>query len=77
MEAVAEHDFQAGSPDELSFKRGNVLKVQPTISQYSQHDHFVVQVLNKDEDPHWYKAELDGNEGFIPSNYIRMTECNW
>ncbi|KAF1748258.1 hypothetical protein GCK72_024725 [Caenorhabditis remanei] len=60
MEAVAEHDFLAGSNDELSFKRGDVLKV-----------------LNKDEDPHWYKAELDGNEGFIPSNYIRMTDCNW
>ncbi|KJH46557.1 SH3 domain protein [Dictyocaulus viviparus] len=30
------------------------------------------QVLNKDEDPHWFKAELDGVEGFVPSNYIRM-----
>ncbi|CAI5455667.1 unnamed protein product [Caenorhabditis angaria] len=60
MEAFAEHDFNASTPDELSFRRGDVLKI-----------------LNKDEDPHWYKAELEGNEGFIPSNYIRMNECNW
>ncbi|KAL3981992.1 Sex muscle abnormal protein 5 [Acanthocheilonema viteae] len=37
----------------------------------------ILKVLNKDEDPHWYKAELDGHEGFIPSNYIRMNEHNW
>ncbi|EFP05386.1 hypothetical protein GCK72_018174 [Caenorhabditis remanei] len=60
MEAIAEHDFQAGPNNELSFKRGNILKV-----------------LNKDEDPHWYKAELNGKEGFIPSNFIRMRECPW
>ncbi|KAL3116675.1 hypothetical protein niasHT_000753 [Heterodera trifolii] len=60
MEAVAEHDFNAGEPDELSFKRGQILKV-----------------LNKDEDPHWYKAEINGVEGLIPSNYIRMMEHSW
>ncbi|CAP39657.2 Protein CBG23363 [Caenorhabditis briggsae] len=60
MEAIAEHDFQAGPNNELSFRRGNILKV-----------------LNKDEDPHWFKAELDGHEGFIPSNFIRMRECPW
>ncbi|OZC09255.1 SH3 domain protein [Onchocerca flexuosa] len=37
----------------------------------------ILKVLNKDEDPHWYKAELDGHEGFIPSNYIRMNEHDW
>ncbi|CAL2044735.1 unnamed protein product [Caenorhabditis brenneri] len=60
MEAIAEHDFQAGPNNELSFRRGNILKV-----------------LNKDEDPHWYRAELDGHEGFIPSNFIRMRDCSW
>ncbi|KAK6035234.1 SH2 domain protein [Cooperia oncophora] len=34
-------------------------------------------VLNKDEDPHWFKAELDGVEGFVPSNYIRMHDSPW
>ncbi|VDN05552.1 unnamed protein product [Thelazia callipaeda] len=37
----------------------------------------ILKVLNKDEDPHWYKAELDGHEGFIPSNYIKMNEHDW
>uniref|UniRef100_A0A183CHQ1 SH3 domain-containing protein n=1 Tax=Globodera pallida TaxID=36090 RepID=A0A183CHQ1_GLOPA len=60
MEAVAEHDFNASEPDELSFKRGQILKI-----------------LNKDEDPHWYKAEMNGVEGLIPSNYIRMMEHSW
>lgn len=60
MEAVAEHDFTANEDDELSFKRGQTLKV-----------------LNKDEDPFWYKAELDGREGFVPSNYISLRDCAW
>ena len=25
-----------------------------------------------DDDEHWYKAELAGREGAIPSNYIEM-----
>ncbi|KHN82166.1 Sex muscle abnormal protein 5 [Toxocara canis] len=37
----------------------------------------ILKVLNKDEDPHWYKAELDGQEGFVPSNYIKMSEHDW
>ncbi|VDD90992.1 unnamed protein product [Enterobius vermicularis] len=60
MEAIAEHDFNATAEDELSFRRGQVLKV-----------------LNKDEDIHWFKAELEGREGFVPSNYIRMQEHDW
>ncbi|KAI1729804.1 hypothetical protein Ddc_02468 [Ditylenchus destructor] len=60
MEAIAEHDFTASEADELSFKRGQVLKI-----------------LNKDEDPYWYKAEYSGIEGLIPSNYIRMMEHSW
>lgn len=31
-----------------------------------------VQVLNMEDDVNWYRAELDGNEGLIPSNYIEM-----
>ncbi|KHJ49062.1 SH3 domain protein [Trichuris suis] len=60
MEAEAEHDFQATASDELSFKKGNILKV-----------------LNKDEDPNWYKAELGGKEGYVPSNYIKMRDHRW
>ena len=25
-----------------------------------------------EEDKNWYKAESDGKEGYIPSNYIEM-----
>ena len=32
----------------------------------------VVQVLNTEEDKHWYKAEQDGKDGLIPKNYIQM-----
>jgi len=60
MEAIAEHDFTANEGDELSFRRGQVLKI-----------------LNKDEDPYWFKAEINGIEGLIPSNYIRMMENSW
>jgi growth factor receptor-binding protein 2 len=60
MEAIAEHDFNATEADELSFTRGQVIKI-----------------LNKDDDPHWFKAELNGLEGLVPSNYIRMAEHSW
>jgi hypothetical protein len=37
----------------------------------------LVQVLDKESDPNWYKAELGGKEGFVPSNYIQLAphEC--
>ena len=30
------------------------------------------QILNMEDDLNWYRAELDGREGLIPSNYIEM-----
>ncbi|XP_006816331.1 growth factor receptor-bound protein 2-like [Saccoglossus kowalevskii] len=60
MEALAKFDFTASADDELSFKRGDILKV-----------------LNIDYDANWYKAELDGREGFIPKNYITMRPHDW
>lgn len=30
------------------------------------------QVLNEECDQNWYKAELNGKDGFIPKNYIEM-----
>ena len=32
----------------------------------------MVQVLNMEDDTNWFRAELDGREGLIPSNYIEM-----
>ncbi|PVD37917.1 hypothetical protein C0Q70_00519 [Pomacea canaliculata] len=60
MEAVAKYDFTATAEDELSFKKGNVLKI-----------------LSKDEDKNWYKAEMDGKEGYVPNNYITMKNHSW
>lgn len=31
-----------------------------------------LQILNMEDDSNWYRAELDGKEGLIPSNYIEM-----
>ena len=31
-----------------------------------------VQILNTEEDKHWYRAEQDGKDGLIPKNYIQM-----
>ncbi|CDW54087.1 SH2 and SH3 2 and SH3 9 domain containing protein [Trichuris trichiura] len=76
MEAEAEHDFQATASDELSFKKGNILKVStPLPFEYVLDP--MLQVLNKDEDPNWYKAELGGKEGYVPSNYIKMRDHRW
>ncbi|XP_027141086.1 growth factor receptor-bound protein 2b isoform X2 [Larimichthys crocea] len=60
MEAIAKYDFKATAEDELSFKRGDVLKV-----------------LNEECDQNWYKAELNGKDGFIPKNYIEMKAHPW
>uniref|UniRef100_A0A8C2PU75 Growth factor receptor bound protein 2 n=1 Tax=Cyprinus carpio TaxID=7962 RepID=A0A8C2PU75_CYPCA len=60
MEAIAKYDFKATADDELSFKRGEILKI-----------------LNEECDQNWYKAELNGKEGFIPKNYIEMKPHPW
>ena len=39
--------------------------------------HSILKVLNKEDDMNWYRAELDGHEGLIPSNYIEMKSHNW
>ncbi|OWK14444.1 hypothetical protein Celaphus_00001637 [Cervus elaphus hippelaphus] len=35
------------------------------------------QVLNEECDQNWYKAELNGKDGFIPKNYIEMKPHPW
>lgn len=37
----------------------------------------VLKILNMEDDMNWYRAELDGREGLIPSNYIEMKSHNW
>ncbi|MEQ2175496.1 hypothetical protein ILYODFUR_022189 [Ilyodon furcidens] len=58
MEAKGKYDFSATSDDELSFKKGDILKV-----------------INFEDD--WCKAEMNGQEGYIPKNYIELQTPDW
>ena len=33
---------------------------------------WLIQVLNMEEDMNWYKAELKGQEGYVPKTYIEV-----
>lgn len=86
MEAVAKFTFAASQGDELSFQKGSVLNVsyrgfasdcKPRLLSSCRFQvlklnaiHF--QVLDKDEDKNWYKAEQGDREGWIPNTYITM-----
>lgn len=58
MEARGKYDFTATADDELSFRKGDTLKI----------------LSPQDE---WYKAEMNGQEGFVPQNYIEMQTPRW
>ncbi|XP_070840238.1 GRB2-related adapter protein 2b [Chaetodon trifascialis] len=58
MEATAKYDFEATVDDELSFRRGEQLKILQTTGN-------------------WYKAELNGVEGFVPQNFINIHLPSW
>lgn len=53
----------------------NCLSSYPFKSEKEMIDFFFLisfQVLNEECDQNWYKAELNGKDGFIPKNYIEM-----
>uniref|UniRef100_A0A3Q2TDF7 Osteoclast-stimulating factor 1 n=1 Tax=Fundulus heteroclitus TaxID=8078 RepID=A0A3Q2TDF7_FUNHE len=58
MEARGKYDFSATADDELSFKKGDILKI-----------------INQEDD--WCKAEMNGQEGYIPKNYIELHTPDW
>ncbi|CAL8310511.1 unnamed protein product [Arctogadus glacialis] len=58
MEAVGKFDFDASSPSELSFRKGDVLKI-----------------LSSNDG--WYTAEMQGQEGFVPQNYLDVHIPRW
>ncbi|KAG8191688.1 hypothetical protein JTE90_016475 [Oedothorax gibbosus] len=37
----------------------------------------VLKVLNMEDNEHWFIAELNGKEGFIPSNHIHLNSPEW
>ncbi|GMR59136.1 hypothetical protein PMAYCL1PPCAC_29331 [Pristionchus mayeri] len=61
MEAIAEYDFVATDSEEELSFRRGQL----------------LKVLDMEEDEHWFRADLDGKEGFVPKNYLRIMPCSW
>ncbi|KAM5153011.1 GRB2-related adapter protein [Mantella aurantiaca] len=37
----------------------------------------ILKILNMEDDQNWYKAELKGQEGYIPKNYIKVKPHLW
>ncbi|XP_029506779.1 growth factor receptor-bound protein 2-like [Oncorhynchus nerka] len=58
MEATGKYEFNATAEDELSFRKGDILKI----------------LGSQDE---WFKAELHGQEGFVPQNYTERQTPSW
>ncbi|KAK3574917.1 hypothetical protein QTP86_018981, partial [Hemibagrus guttatus] len=62
MEATGKFDFTATAGDELSFRKGDVIKASLNI------------LGTKDN---WYRAEQHGLQGFVPKNYITLDIPSW
>uniref|UniRef100_A0A8C2AXP4 Osteoclast-stimulating factor 1 n=1 Tax=Cyprinus carpio TaxID=7962 RepID=A0A8C2AXP4_CYPCA len=58
MEATGKYDFSATAEDELSFRKGDTIKI-----------------LGTNDD--WFRAEINGMEGFVPRNYISIHFPSW
>ncbi|XP_051751898.1 GRB2-related adapter protein 2b [Ctenopharyngodon idella] len=58
MEATGKYDFAATAEDELSFRKGDIIKI-----------------LGTNDD--WFKAEINGMEGYVPRNYIKIHFPSW
>lgn len=58
MPLIAVHDFQAGNPQEISFQRGQKLKmIPPEVMQPTS--------------PYWiYVADESNRTGFVPRNHV-------
>lgn len=58
---IAVHDFQAGNDQEISFQKGQMLKMMPTE-------------LHKSPSPYWVFAANEHNQtGYIPRNHVTPT----
>ncbi len=72
--------FPGRCPDPAAFTMEAVAKHDFNATaedELSFKKHHVLKVLNKEDDMNWYRAELDGQEGLIPSNYIEMRPHGW
>ncbi|XP_056442531.1 GRB2-related adapter protein-like isoform X1 [Gadus chalcogrammus] len=37
----------------------------------------VIKVLDMEDDPHWFTAEIQGKRGYVPENYISLLPHTW
>ncbi|OAF65852.1 GRB2-related adapter protein [Intoshia linei] len=37
----------------------------------------LLKIINVDDDKNWYKAEVDSQCGYVPSNYVEMKNYSW
>ncbi|TRY58429.1 hypothetical protein DNTS_002057 [Danionella cerebrum] len=58
MEVTGKYDFTASADDELSFRKGDVIKILGTTGD-------------------WFRAEINGVEGFVPRNYLNINFPRW
>merc|ERR1711976_89833 len=68
-------NFKSDSLHLIPHKINSVIRHPKNSTSTSYHQE--LQVLNKEDDMNWYRAELDGQEGLIPSNYIEMRPHSW
>jgi len=58
QKAKALFDYEARAPDELSFKRRDIITV----------------LDKDEEDEGWYRGELNGQQGLFPNNYVQLID---
>jgi hypothetical protein len=58
QKAKALFDYEARAPDELSFKRRDIITV----------------LDKDEEDEGWYRGEINGKTGLFPNNYVQLIE---
>lgn len=59
--------------DQIVFQRGFKMFYSPCMTPCSFT--FSAQILSPQDE--WYKAEMNGHEGFVPQNYIDMQAPRW
>ena len=58
QKAKALFDYEARAPDELSFKRRDIITV----------------LDKDEEDEGWYRGEINGKTGLFPNNYVQLID---
>ncbi|XP_025762223.1 GRB2-related adaptor protein 2 isoform X2 [Oreochromis niloticus] len=74
MEARGKFDFTAVTDDELGFKQGDLVKGSPLASStYSAR--VPSEIIHYDNI--WCKAEMNGEEGLVPRNFLDIHFPRW